>query len=274
MVSAEHRVQLLRPESQRFVDYLSGLPGEAWSRQSACELWQVGDVVAHLTGGVDNYHANISRGIAGDSSAPAGGPTAAPADPAARLAANAQRAIDLKEQLGADLLSTFARRCGDLDELLAGLGPDDWDKPCFHNAAIISAATYVDLRITEVIIHEWDVKSRLEAEADVSSSGLPAVLDLLPGFVVGRLFRPGSTLSGCVRYRWDLTGAAPGSYDIVVEDGEARMEPPSSAPPDVNLGCDASDFALLAYGRIDFADALSGGRITARGEQELVDRFS
>ena len=107
------------------------------------------------------------------------------------------------------MLPTFARRCQDLDGLLAGLGEQDWDKPCFHNAAIISAATYVDLRITEVVIHEWDVKSRLEPEAEVSPSGLPAVLDLLPVFVVGRLFRPGSTLSGLVRYRWDLSGGRP-----------------------------------------------------------------
>ena len=81
MALAEERVQLLKSESQRFVDYLSGLTEEAWSRQSACELWAVGDVVAHLTGGVDNYYANISRGIAGDSSPPEAGTPPVPSDP-------------------------------------------------------------------------------------------------------------------------------------------------------------------------------------------------
>ena len=79
MVLAEQRVHLLKSESQRFVDYLSALPEESWGRQSACDRWLVGDVVAHLTGGVDNYFGNIVRGVAGDSSPPEGGaPSARP----------------------------------------------------------------------------------------------------------------------------------------------------------------------------------------------------
>ena len=277
MALAEQRVHLLKSESQRFVDYLSGLPQESWSRQSACERWLVGDVVAHLTGGVDNYFGNISRGVAGDSSPPEVGAPPAPVDVAARLEANAQRAIALRTQLGKDLLPTFASRCGDLDQLLAGLGHQDWEKPCFHTAAVISVATYVDLRITEVIVHEWDIKSRLQPEASISPAGLPAVLDLLPVFVVGRLFRPGSTLSGTARYRWDLTGDAPGGCDIVVEQGQARMEPAGSTgttAPEVTFTCDAGDFALLAYGRTDFEAAVSAGLITAEGDSELAARFA
>ena len=277
MVLAEQRVHLLKSESQRFVDYLSALPEESWGQQSACDRWLVGDVVAHLTGGVDNYFSNIVRGVAGNSSPPEGGAPSRPADPAARLEANAQRAIALREQLDKELLTTFASRCRDLDQLLAGLGHQDWEKPCFHTAAVISVATYVDLRITEVIVHEWDIKSRLQAAASISPAGLPAVLDLLPVFVVGRLFRPGSTLSGPARYRWDLTGAAPGAYDIVVEEGKARMEPAGSTgttAPDVNFTCDAGDFALLAYGRTDFETAVSGGQISAEGDSELAAAFA
>ena len=277
MVLAEQRVHLLKSESHRFVDYLSGLPEESWAQQSACERWLVGDVVAHLTGGGDNYFGNITRGVAGDSSPPEGGAPSGPSDPAARLEANAQRAIALREQLDKELLKTFAIRCDDLDQLLAGLGHEDWEKPCFHNAAIISVATYVDLRITEVIVHEWDIKSRLQAAASISPVGLPAVLDLLPVFVVGRLFQPGSTLSGPARYRWDLTGDAPVAYDIVVEEGKARMEPARStgtAAPDVTFNCDAGDFALLAYGRTDFETAVSAGLITAEGDSELAAAFA
>ena len=280
MALAEQRVNLLETESQRFVDYLSGLPEESWAQQSACERWLVGDVVAHLTGGVDNYFGNISRGVAGDSSPPEGSAASAPADAAARLAANAQRAVALREQLGQELLPTFAARCRDLDQLLAGLGQQDWQKRCFHNAAIISVATYVDLRITEVIVHEWDIKSRLHASASISPAGLPAVLDLLPVFVVGRLFQPGSTLSGPARYRWNLTGDAPGAHDIVVEEGKARMEPARSnaatatTAPDVTFTCDAGEFALLAYGRTDFETAVSAGRITSEGDSKLAAAFA
>ena len=274
MSLAEQRAQLLKDESRRFAEYLSGLSEDAWRVQSACERWTVGDVVAHLIGGVDNYHANISRGIRGDSSPPEAAGAATPVDPAARLEANARRAIAMREELGPELLPTFIRRCNDLDQLLAGLGPEDWEKPCFHTAAVISAATYVDLRITEVMVHEWDIRSRLEDRARVSPESVPAILDLLPVFVVGRLFQPGANLSGENRFRWDLSGAASGSYHIVVEDGRARMEPASDEAAGVTFSCDAGDFVLLAYGRIGFAEAVSDGRISIRGDRGLADSFA
>ena len=274
MTSSPDRVRLLRSETQRFHEYLSTLPDEAWSQQSACERWQVDDVVAHLTGAVDMYAGNMSRGVQGDASPPEGAGPTGTGDLAARLEANTQRTITLKESLGKDLLPTFGARCDDLDRLLASFGPQDFEKPCYHPAAILSLRTFIDLRITEVVVHEWDIRSKLEPGTQISPQGLPAVLDLIPGFLVGRLFRPGSGLSNTVRYRWNLTGAVPGSHDIVVENGQARMEPAGTSVPNVTFGCDASDFALLAYGRIDFEKAVSDGRISVQGDRELAAKFA
>ena len=274
MASAAARVEVLKTETDRFRRYLSDLPDEAWGVQSACERWQVSDVIAHLASAVDNYSGNMARGLNGDSAPPDGAAPPGPSGVAARLEANAQRAIALKDSLGEDLLPTFTSKCADLDQLLAGIGPGDWGTPCYHTAAVISARTYVDLRITEVVVHEWDIRSRLEPGFHLSALALPAVLDLLPVFVVGRLFRPGSGLSGPARFRWDLTGEAPGSYDIVVENGLARMEAASAAEPSVTFTCDASDFALLAYGRINFDTALSDGRISVQGDHDLAAAFA
>lgn len=277
MTSPADRVGLLQSETQRFHEYLSTLPPEAWNRQSACERWQVGDVVAHLAGGAENYSGNISRGVQGDISPPEDAGPPVPGGSAARLEANAQLAIGLKDRLGEQLLPTFGARCDDLNRLLAGLGPQDWEKQYYHPAAILSLRTFIDLRITEVVVHEWDIRSMLEPGAQISPQGLPAVIDLIPEFVVGRLFQPGSGTSdtvGTVRYRWELTGAAPGNHDILVAAGQARMEPAGDAAPNVTFGCDASDFALLAYGRINFEQAVSDGRISVQGDRDLAAQFS
>ena len=64
--SFEERLDSLRGESQRFADYLMALPPESWNAQSACDLWQVGHVVAHLVGVAEFYATTVERGIEGN----------------------------------------------------------------------------------------------------------------------------------------------------------------------------------------------------------------
>jgi len=42
------RVQIVWAEAQQLTRYLHTLPPAAWHHPSACERWQVGDVVVHL----------------------------------------------------------------------------------------------------------------------------------------------------------------------------------------------------------------------------------
>jgi hypothetical protein len=219
------------------------------------------------------FAGNISRGVRGDSSPPEGFPPAGEGDVAARMEANAHRSIALRESLGETLLPTFGARCDSLNRLLAGLGPHDWDDLCYHPLATISVRTYIDLRITELAVHEWDIRSRLETSAHLSAECLPAVMDLIPVLVVGRLFQPGSWLSTPVRYRFELTGTVPGWHDIVVEGGKARMEPAGTAPANVTFRCDAETFPLLVYGRTTLARAVADGRIAVEGDRKLAAQF-
>ena len=68
----ESRVDLVRRESEQLKQYLEALPPEAWIQPSACDRWQVSDVVAHLIGGAELYAGMISRGLQGESSAAGG----------------------------------------------------------------------------------------------------------------------------------------------------------------------------------------------------------
>ena len=53
MSTWQERAKLLQSESRRFNQYLSDSPSDAWSKQSACDLWRVEDVVAHLVGNAE-----------------------------------------------------------------------------------------------------------------------------------------------------------------------------------------------------------------------------
>ena len=273
MTTPGDRVKLIASESGRIKQYLNTLPADAWSRPSACDAWEVRDVVAHLIGATEMYTGNISRGVRGDSSPPESLAPAGAVDTASRMAANAQRAIDFRKSLGEQLLPTFAAKSDALNQVLTGLGPQDWDKPCYHPARTIPVRTFLNLAITELVVHEWDIRSRLESPAHLSGESLPAIVDLIPVFVIGRLFQPGSNLTTPVRYRFELTGAVSGRHDIVVGDGTARMEPAGTAVADVTFRCDTETFVLLAYGRTTLGTAVADGLIAVEGDRELVAQF-
>ena len=274
MATAEERAALVRSESARMLEYFKSLSPADWATQSACDAWTNADVVAHLIGAVENFSGNIERGLNGDSSPPEGMRPPQENDlsaNSARMAANATRAVSIRESLGDSLVDTFAQECQRLDSLLTGLAPDDWEKPCYHAAAILTVSRYLNLRLTEMVVHEWDIRSRLEPSAKMPDAVMPAVLELLPGFVVGRLFQPGADIARPARFRFNLTDG--GSYDIVAGGGELRMEASTADAADVTFTCDASTFALLAYGRFTVEQAVAAGDIAVEGDREMAAQF-
>ncbi len=265
------RAALVGSESARLLEYFRGLSPADWETQSACDAWSNADVVAHLIMAVEMFSGNIARGAQGDSSPPEGMGPPQETDLAARMAANAARAVSVREGLGDSLVETFAEQCQRLESLLSGMGPEDWDKPCYHPAAMLTVGRYLDLRLTEMAVHEWDIRSRLEGSVRLPDAVMPAVLGLLPGFVVGRLFQPGAGIAEPSRFRFRLTDG--GSYDIVTGGGELRMEPGGEGDADVTFTCDASTFALLAYGRFSVAEAAAAGSVVIEGDRGLAGRF-
>ena len=274
MASVVERTRLVKAESARIGEYLGTLPPDAWLTQSACESWQVRDVVAHMTAAVDMFGSNIARGAAGVASPPEGFPPAGQGDMAARLAGNAQRAKDFRESLGGDLLEAFNNRRAQFDDVLSQLQESDREKPCYHPAGTISVETYLNLRITELIVHEWDIRSRLEPGAVLSRESIHAIVEMFPVFVVGRLFNPASKLSRSVRFRFELSGPVSGSHDIIAGGGvKALMEPAGQAEPEVTFSCDTQTFVLFVYGRITLRDAAKAKQIIVSGDNGLAAQF-
>ena len=76
------------------------------------------------------------------------------------------------------------------------------------------------------------------------------------------------------RFRFELTGVASGSHDIVVENGDSRIEPLGNGSASATFKCDTETFALLVYGRISLDKAESEGRLTVAGDREFASLIS
>ena len=67
-------VKVIQTETERLQQYLTALPQDAWTKPSACALWEIRDVVAHLSGVPTGFTIAITRGLQGDISPPEGAP--------------------------------------------------------------------------------------------------------------------------------------------------------------------------------------------------------
>jgi uncharacterized protein (TIGR03083 family) len=277
MSSWEERTKLLQSESQSFQKYLGGLPDDAWSKQSACDLWRVEDVVAHLVGNAEFYAATVERGLKGEFEPPEGRPAAGTGHPSKGAAGTAEGAVANREKLGGGLLSALEDRTNHLTGLLARLSPEERNKPCYHPGGIVPAGNFVDLRFKELALHQWDIRSELEPGTGLASDSLPSMVVLLTeSFASGSIrwaFWPGPALDQPVRYRFDVAEPAPFKADIVVEGDKFRFEASPSGTADVTFHCDTGTLALMMYGRLDAPAAISQGRLKAVGDDALVYRF-
>jgi len=270
MDQTEARVALVNKLSQQMGKYLAGLTPEQWSRPSACDLWEVRDVVSHLIGGVERQMDSLARGLRGDSAPPT---DFAPREAEVISTTNAQRDIERRQGLGKGLLEAFTSCYDQLDDILAGIKGDQWESPCWHHRrGTLTAREHVDLRIQELAIHDWDLRSGLEPEAQVDPESALALLDIAPAWL-GMTFRPGAPLSPSVVYRWEISGSSPQRFDLTVQGDKFSIEPPGGEPADVTINCSADAYVLLVYGRLTAQEGVASGRLNIDGDPELMQRF-
>jgi uncharacterized protein (TIGR03083 family) len=269
---------VLREETERITTYLTDLPAESWTQPTACDAWQVQDVVAHLVGVAEFYAGNVTRGLQGDTAPPAGRPPAGSITAAMSAEGVAMRAIAERQKLGDRLLEQFRAANAHLIDVLGALRPEARTILCYHPGGMTQAQQFIDLRLKELAVHEWDIRSRLEPSASLSAACLPAIIRLIDGSVAsGSLrwgFRPGEPQAEPVRYRFEVTEPVSYQIDMIVTDDAVQQEVKTDAPADVLFRCDTETFVLLVYGRLALDRALQDGRITAEGEGTRAGAFA
>jgi uncharacterized protein (TIGR03083 family) len=272
----EARVKLIHAESKRVKALVASLSKEALERSSPCQKWDVGEVVAHLTWFAQTYGGMMERGLRGDQS-PTEGFGAVPGTLSGPEIAElyGQSAIDLRSTLGDNLSATFTERYDWLNDLLKGIGLEDWDKPCFHTLRIRSVESFIPTIVGELAVHEWDIRSTLEPSPALSVNSIPVLMEKIPG---NRLpwstpFSARPPAPGPIRCRFELTGPGGAGKDIIIEGDKARMEDSNGGPANLCLSGDTESFVLLIYGRQSFASSISSGRFKPDGNKDLVPYF-
>src|SRR5919198_71857 len=156
-------------EASHLRDFLASLDTEAWSRPSA-------------------WSATITRAIAGDANPPPGEQMLRPGERGSEV--TAQRAIAFRQGMGqAELLQAFTDGYQRLHQVLLTLQPGDWDRPCYHRRGILPVRDYVGLRLQELTIHGWDMRSAFDSAAALSERPLATLVGVAQRWL-SNTFRP------------------------------------------------------------------------------------
>lgn len=107
MSPLESYVPLIQAEAEHLAQFLDTLSTDDLQRPSACELWEIHDVVARLIWGAGFYADSVSRGLQGDTSLPENRPPGDTSDAVPMSTYFAQHASRLRQVLGDRLLPTF-----------------------------------------------------------------------------------------------------------------------------------------------------------------------
>lgn len=273
MAPLDTYVPVVQTEADGLAQFLDSLSADDWQRPSACDLWTIRDVVAHLIWAADFYTDTVTRGMQGDISLPEDRPPGNAPDQASMPVYFYQQTIRTRDRLGARLMPAFRSRFQTLSDLMSGLSPQQWDLPCsfFHyRGGKQPAYAFLYLIIQELAIHGWDIRSRFDETATLSPASLPPLMDRIPKRSGFARFPLDTVRWPQVRYRFDLREDGGKQYDLMVEAGIPRMAPSGDAPADVTLNCDQALFALMMYKRLTLEPAISQKRLTVEGDRALV----
>jgi uncharacterized protein (TIGR03083 family) len=172
----------------------------------------------------------------------------------------------VRARLGDQLFTAFQARVDEFNALASGLSPQDYSTLCYHPTGLRPVRDFVDLRLTELVLHGWDIQSRLEPEAHLSAASLPVCLDLLPGMLAWS-FRPGPRLPTPIHCRLVGAGYAPHRYDLVSTGDQAWLTPPGTDKAHVTCQCDTETLVLLMSGRLSLPMARAAGRLDLEGDR-------
>jgi uncharacterized protein (TIGR03083 family) len=265
-------IDLVNSEAGRLGDFLAGLEQGQWLAPSACEGWVAGDVAAHLAQGGFTWADSITRAVAGNSGPPAGQQALRPGERGSDE--TAQRAISFRQDQGqAGLLRSFRDGYASLREVTATLTPEDWDKPCFHRRGVMIVSDYVALRLQELAVHSWDIRSGLDPAAAIFQETLPVLVGRVQRWLTNS-YVANSEFPAPTRYRIDVSGPVPVQQDVLVNSDSFSIEGHGDGPADVTFRCDTGTYILLVFGRLDLDSEIGRSRMNVEGDPERAAQFN
>ena len=272
MYTDKERPAVLKAAAQRLERFLDGLEPDGWDRPSACEGWTVADVVAHLVERGEPMPDQIARGLAGDTSPSPGTPPGPPTSEDQFREDLDRGALELRRRLGADLAAEFADLNRRFDHIIEGLKPQDWDTPCYHRLRLETVRSKVDIRLTELAMHEWDIRWALDPAFQLPDDCLAGMVNTAYR-AARRAFRPDSNRTKQVRYRFEIGPPVNTTDDVVLSSEGVVYDTSPQGNADVVFRSDARTYVMTIFGRVKMDDALASGAMSAKGDPQLIQDF-
>lgn len=264
-------VEKVRIEVSSLRKFLSHIDEQKWANESTSKGWTIEDVVAHLTGNIDNWTNNITRAVAGDFTPPEGQAFLSPGERASHPTGPAARAS--RQIWGPRILDIFDAGYDRFQKVLETLDDNDWNKPCFHRRGLVKISDFVALQIQELALHGWDVRWGFNRTAELSEPCLPVLVDLVPRWM-DTAFMANNALPTPVTYRFDVTGPVIVRQDLVINSDSYNVLKSGLKVPDVIFRCETGNYILMIYGRLEIERAVKDERLTVEGSMELAKNFN
>ena len=271
MQSPVERVEVLRQETAAFKERIAALSPGDWDQPSACDGWSVADVVAHLSG--QAFALNVGRGLQGDYSPPAG---AAPVtehneDEFARNIF--QRAFSTRAEFGERLQEVLFQRLDEAVDLFDTVDEGQWHNLCYWPPGPEPVHTMLDMRISELTMHAWDVCSQFDPDYRLSDGSVPVLMDTV-NRAARRAFRPDPTIPAPQIYRFAIADPIEAVYELVIANEEVTLRTGAGdEQANVIFRCDGETYVMVMYGRITPDDAIMSGKLDWDGDERLALGF-
>ncbi|MET7992111.1 maleylpyruvate isomerase family mycothiol-dependent enzyme [Amycolatopsis sp. NPDC005232] len=260
MTSTQAWIAALDTSSERLRKTVIDLPTDTLDRPSFAGGWSISQVLSHLGSAAEICTKLVQRGIGGDTN----GPSAEDVQPVWQRW-NAMPSTTQREAwLEAD------RRHRDLLLSLDAQQLDSTRVPYF--AGLLSVAEYAGYRLSEHVLHAWDIEVALDP-----SAGLPrGETDLLwqrLDLVVTR-FRNADTLARLAPKELTVELTDRGRTHGLSVGTELHLSESAPALPDGTISGPADALLRLVYGRYRAQDDVTvRGQVTLADLQELFPGF-
>ena len=132
------------------------------------------------------------------------------------------RAFSTAEAFGTNLLTELSSRLYDSIEVFKSVSGDQWGTLCYWPPGPETIQTMLEMRISELTMHAWDVRSELEPDYHLSPLSVHVLCDTVPR-AIRRAFRPDPEIDSPLRYRFNLIDLSDKSQDVIVRSEERRV---------------------------------------------------
>jgi uncharacterized protein (TIGR03083 family) len=248
-------LRVVREEAERMFA-MAEAPG-AWEAPTACENWQVRDVIGHLVDTTEGYFKAFETARGGGEANAFGLPVMH------ERAGEAGKSF--RDVPQAEMMSRIRKDLDQMMALLEALSEDEWGGLMVPHSYMgpVPAFIYAAGQLMDYGVHSWDIR-----EGAGRAHALPAdAADLLVPFMFiiwQSTIRPSADTTPFT-IGVTVTGRNAGSYRVSISDQGMTYEPGDVSDLPAVVEFDAGSMVLTAFGRIN------GGN--ARGDLALAERF-